>query len=507
MPSGKSIKALIVDGKNNHDWKRTTSSVTTVLLASGLFTVDVSTAPADGSESERNAWNPDFASYDVVIQNFNGGPVPAGDHWPRAIQESLESYVKDGGGLVVFHAANNAFHDWPAYNEMIGLGWRDVNFGASYIIDENKNLVKHAPGEGLGPGHGPDHEFVVQVFNPEHPICNGLPDRWLHSSDQLSHGQRGPAKNMEILTYAYSRDSKQNEVLEWVVPFGKGRVFTTMLGHIWSGAANISVRCAGFQTTFIRGVEWAATGAVTYPVPEQFPSPDAILLTETPAEEKAWRLDMLDAHSFAYWTSRSGGAHQWSQVGEAGLEPADDTRIAVSEGRGTFYNGPNGNTSDIYTVWECGDCKLHIEFMMPKGSNSGVYFMGRYEVQILDSWGETDLKFGTCGGIYSRWINETNVGGTPPRVNAGKPPGEWQIYDIEFSAPRFHEHGKKAKNACFKKVVWNGQVVHENVEVVGPTRGAMLENESAIGPLMLQGDHGPVAFRNIIWEPVWNDQE
>ena len=140
---------------------------------------------------------------------------------------------------------------------------------------------------------------------------------------------------------------------------------------------------------------------------------------------------------------------------------------------------------------------MHIEFVVPEGSNSGVYFMGRYEIQILDSWGETELKYGTCGGVYARWINEQSVGGYPPRVNMSRPPGEWQSYDVEFRAPRFDENGRKTANAIFVSVVWNGELVHENAEVDGPTRASMLNDEAPKGPLMLQGDHGPVAYRNI----------
>jgi hypothetical protein len=126
--------------------------------------------------------------------------------------------------------------------------------------------------------------------------------------------------------------------------------------------------------------------------------------------------------------------------------------------------------------------------------------MGRYEVQILDSWGATELRFGTCGGIYARWINEQPVGGEPPRANASKPPGEWQSYDIDFRTPRFNADGEKTANATFVSVVWNGELVHENFEIDGPTRAAMFDEEAATGPLMLQGDHGPVAYRNVAIE-------
>ena len=203
------------------------------------------------------------------------------------------------------------------------------------------------------------------------------------------------------------------------------------------------------------------------------------------------------------WLARSpDGKHEWAVVGGVGLHPNDPTRFVAEPGEGVFYNGPTGRTADLYTTHQHGDCELHIEFVVPKGSNSGVYFMARYEIQVLDSWGETELRYGTCGGIYARWIDGQSVGGAPPRVNASKPPGEWQTYDVAFRAPRFDGNGRKIANATFVKVVWNGQVVHENVEVDGPTRGAMLEAEQPTGPLMLQGDHGPVAYRNVVLRPL-----
>jgi hypothetical protein len=123
--------------------------------------------------------------------------------------------------------------------------------------------------------------------------------------------------------------------------------------------------------------------------------------------------------------------------------------------------------------------------------------MGRYEIQILDSWQAHGLRFSTCGGVYARWIDETAVGGAPPRINASRPPGEWQEYDIRFRAPRFELDGTRSQRATFEQVVWNGELVHKNVELDGPTRASMAEDEVPRGPLMIQGDHGPVGFRNI----------
>ncbi len=166
--------------------------------------------------------------------------------------------------------------------------------------------------------------------------------------------------------------------------------------------------------------------------------------------------------------------------------------------QGILANGETGKTCNLISEAEHGDCELHVEFMVPRGSNSGVYLQGRYEIQILDSYGKEEVGFGDCGGIYARWIDNTNVDGHGPRVNAAKPPGEWQSFDIVFQAPRFDEAGHKVANARFVKVLHNGVVVHKGVELNGPTRSAIDDNtEVASGPLMIQGDHGPVAYRNL----------
>ena len=210
-------------------------------------------------------------------------------------------------------------------------------------------------------------------------------------------------------------------------------------------------------------------------------------------------INLFNGKNTEGWLARGGASeHEWDAAGSVALNPDDSKLLTTAAGEGIFYNGATGRTVDIYTETEHGDCELHVEFMVPQGSNSGVYLMGRYELQILDSWGETELRYGTCGGVYCRWIDNQPVDGVPPRVNASKPPGEWQTYDITFRAPKFDADGNKIANATFVKVVWNGQVIHEDVEVVGCTRGAMIEDEAATGPLMLQGDHGPVAFRNVV---------
>ena len=272
-------RVLIIDGINNHDWPRATAILKAILQDSGLFVVEISTTPPrEGSPEEWAKWRPNFANYDVVISNFNGGHTARGVHWPREVEQALEQYVSNGGGLVIFHAANNSFPNWPAYNEMIGLGWRTPDFGPSIIVGPGEKIVTIPAGEGRKPGHGPEHDFVVTLLDQEHPITQGLPKKWLHPNEQLTHGQHGPARNMTVLTYAWSKDTQQNEVMDWVIPYGRGRVYTTMLGHLWKDKPDTALRCAGFQTLFVRGVEWSATGAVTHPVPNDFPTESAASL-------------------------------------------------------------------------------------------------------------------------------------------------------------------------------------------------------------------------------------
>ena len=267
------LSLLIVDGMNNHDWPRATRILKEILEDSGLFAVDVSTSPPANAPKEAwSKWRPQFAKYRVVLCNFNGGHTAKGVHWPREVEKSLEDYVGGGGGLVIYHSANNSFPNWPAYNEMIGLGWRDKSFGPSLIVSPDEKIVEIPKGEGRNPGHGPEHDFQMTMLNSDHPITKGLPKKWMHPHEQLTHGQHGPAKNLTVLTYAWSKDTKENEVMDWVIPYGKGRVYTTMLGHLWKSGPDTAMRCIGFRTMLIRGCEWVATGKVTYPVPKNFPT-------------------------------------------------------------------------------------------------------------------------------------------------------------------------------------------------------------------------------------------
>jgi hypothetical protein len=214
--------------------------------------------------------------------------------------------------------------------------------------------------------------------------------------------------------------------------------------------------------------------------------------TLAPAGEKTQTL--FNGKDLAGWKFRGGekaaAKSKWSVVESAALDLKMPGRFTSQAGTGVLLNGDDGRGVDLLSDVQHGDCELHVEFNVAKGSNSGVYFQGQYEVQILDSFGkpDKDLKYGDCGGIYNT---------APPKTNASKAPGEWQTFDVIFRAPRFDDKGKKTANARFVKVVHNGVVIHENVEVKGPTTAALGGPERPLGPLMLQGDHGPVAFRNL----------
>ncbi len=205
-------------------------------------------------------------------------------------------------------------------------------------------------------------------------------------------------------------------------------------------------------------------------------------------------------------------AKNWSVAGRALSDHTQEHDLQTSEGAGVLVNQPTDEVRDnLFTSWEHGDMELQLDFMMPKGSNSGVYFMGRYEIQLLDSWQVAEPKHSDVGGIYQRWDESKPEGergyeGHAPRLNAAKAPGLWQQLYVSFRAPRFDEAGNKIENARFEKVVLNGVTLHEEVELTGPTRAAAFSDEAAQGPLMIQGDHGPVAFRNIRYKRYFDQQ-
>ena len=215
-------------------------------------------------------------------------------------------------------------------------------------------------------------------------------------------------------------------------------------------------------------------------------------------------IDLFSGRDLTGWTAK--GEHAWQVVGGVHLHPDDRRRFQISPGVGAMVNGAAGRTVDLHSAMEHGSCEMHLEFCVAEKSNSGVYLMGNYEIRILDSFGtpESEVSYTSCGGIYARWIAETksSYDGHPPRTNASRPPGEWQSLEVTFRAPQFDAAGKRIAGACFERALHNGILIHENVECTGPTRGAWSSEDTPRGPLRLQGDHGPVAYRNIRIRPL-----
>jgi type 1 glutamine amidotransferase len=259
-------KALIVDGQNGHDWKGTTPSLKQLLEETKLFTVDVATSPA--AKQDMSGFKPDFAAYNVVVLNYQG------DEWPAATKTAFVDYVKNGGGVVVFHFACAAFPKWKEYNEIIGLGgWGGRNEKHGPYVRWRDGQIVRDDSPGRGGAHGPMQPFQLVIREPNHPITQGLPEKFMHCNDELYGWLRGPAKNLTVLATAFAPKEKggagEHEPLLFTVQYGKGRVFQNALGHTAK-----ELKSVAFIATYQRGAEWAASGQVTQKLPADFPGPD-----------------------------------------------------------------------------------------------------------------------------------------------------------------------------------------------------------------------------------------
>ncbi len=214
-------------------------------------------------------------------------------------------------------------------------------------------------------------------------------------------------------------------------------------------------------------------------------------------DDNGW-VALVGDDGLEHWRQPTG---DWLVAGDARPDPKNSKLLVAEHGAGVLVNGKSGKTRNLLSKEDYQDVEAHFEFLIPKGANSGLKFESLYEIQIFDSFGVAKPKATHCGGIYPRAellpIYRHIDDGIPPRVNAARPFGQWQTLDVIFRAPRLDPNGEKTRNARFDRVVLNGQVIHENVELANPTGHAWRRKEVARGPILLQGDHGPVAFRNI----------
>jgi len=268
-------KTLIITGQNNHNWKASSPVLKQILEETGLFSSEIMITPEKGGDMK--TFNPDFTKYKLVVIDYNG------DSWSEKTNNAFVEYVKNGGGVVLYHAADNSFPSWKEYNEMSGLGgWGNRNQKDGPYVYYKNNILVTDTSAGNGGSHGKRREFLVRTRITDHPITRDLPVAWLHGTDELYSQLRGPAKNMQILATAFADSAAgggtmRDEPILMAITFGKGRIFHTTMGHADEGGGP-SMHCVGFIVTLQRGAEWAVTGDVTQKVPWDFPSAAGVVL-------------------------------------------------------------------------------------------------------------------------------------------------------------------------------------------------------------------------------------
>lgn len=336
-------KALIITGQNNHNWEKSSVLLQEILDISGIFTTEILISPLQGEDM--TPFQPNFSKYDVIVLDYNG------DAWPEQVNKDFLEYVNGGGGVVVYHAADNSFPEWKEYNEIIGLGgWGNRNEDSGpYVYWEEGEIIENTMA-GRGGDHGQQHAFQVVNRDTIHPITKGLPERWMHAQDELYGLLRGPGKNMTVLSTAYSDTatggSGRHEPVLFTISFGEGRIFHTVLGHAGSEEKTPAMKCAGFITTLQRGAEWAATGTVTLAIPENLPN--AASVVEWP-ELRPLNLDELMTKAARY------------KIGQSRKYLADlSERIRNAEGSEKALQNFETKMLDLLNSDATTDCKNYI---------------------------------------------------------------------------------------------------------------------------------------------------
>jgi type 1 glutamine amidotransferase len=274
------IKVMLLTGQSNqyHNWAVSSVAIKRMLEQAGKFEVTVVTSPAKGQDM--SGFKPTFAGFGAVVMDYEG------DEWPAETKQAFTDYVGNGGGLVLVHAADNAFPTWKEFLEMSGVGgWggRNESWGPKVRWRDGKMVLDSTtPGNAQHPAL---HDFVVVTRAPEHPIMKGLPAEWLHARDEIYSQLRGPARNLQVLATASAdpamrNGTGENEPMFMTIQYGKGRVFHNTLGHVGPREQEPvqSLNSVGFIVSMQRGTEWAATGQVTQPVPADFPTATATSL-------------------------------------------------------------------------------------------------------------------------------------------------------------------------------------------------------------------------------------
>ncbi len=452
------LRALLIDGQNNHDWKTTTPLIKATLEGCGRFSVDVVTAPAKGGDMSK--FSPSFEGYDVVVSNYNG------ESWSAATRKIFDRYVAGGGGFVSVHAADNSFPDWLEYNRMIGLGgWGGRNEKSGpYVRWRDGGFAKDTQ-PGRGGSHGRRHPFLVVVRDSNHPITSGLPSSFMQSEDELYSELRGPAENMQVLATAFSDKSTngtgEHEPILMAIAYGKGRVFHTTLGHDAKAMSGVA-----FQVTLQRGAEWVATGKVTLP---------AVTAEQLGTGAPAMRDPTTLRVSFQQSTTKTDfgsppvpGTDGWKSLFNGkdleGWQQHNGTaKYTVEEGVVVGRTSVGSPNSFMCTKKDYSDFELTFEVKCDEGLNSGVQIRSKSlpefnngrvhgpQVEIEKSPGKSGFVYGE--GTDRGWISKN-----PPPSHEAIKNGQWNRYLVRAVGPRIQTwiNGKKIEDLSDEQAFRSG---------------------------------------------------